>query len=211
MTVASEAPPHAPPVDRITREEYARLPEGPPYYELIDGELIEMSPRPLRSHYLLAELLSEWLGPHVRRLRGELAPEPNLFLPGTEDVYHPDLAYVARSRRRAICREEGIYGASDLVCEFLSPTTAYRDQGVKLEAFRRAGVRYVWLIHPQTLLVEEFVLEEDGRYRIQAVATPPTVWSPLAFPGWSLDLGAALIEVTDPPAEDDEAPEGEQP
>ena len=32
-----------------TQAEYRRLPEGPPYYELEDGELIEM-PRPRRIH-----------------------------------------------------------------------------------------------------------------------------------------------------------------
>src|SRR5690242_16570991 len=28
---------------RVTREAYQQLPEGPPYYELIDGKLVEMT------------------------------------------------------------------------------------------------------------------------------------------------------------------------
>jgi Uma2 family endonuclease len=192
----------AAPTRQVTRAEYQALPEGPPYYELIDGELIEMSPRPVRAHYLLAGILHANLYLHTRPQRGHLALEPNLYLPGTEDVYEPDLAYVAAHRRRAICRKNGLHGVPDMVCEILSPSTAYRDRGVKLEAYRRAGVGHLWLIEPETLLVEEYVLAEEDRYRLQTVATPPAVWSPLAFPGWSLDLAAALAEITEDDLDD---------
>ena len=198
------------PTRRISRAEYQAMPVGPPYYELIDGELIEMYPRPFRAHYLLTGILYARLYAHIRPQRGHLAFEPNLYLPGTEDVYEPDLAYVARSRRREICRSDGIHGVPDVVCELLSPSTEARDRGVKLESYRRAGVPHVWLVEPERVLVEEFALAEDGRYRLRTMAMPPAIWSPLAFPGWSLDLGAALTEIMEDDLDNlDDLPEGD--
>src|SRR5438045_8926500 len=97
---------------------------------------------------------------------GELAPDPSLYLPGIEEVYHPDLAYVARDRRR-MCREDGIYGAPDVICEILSPTTERKDRSIKLPDYQQAGVRHLWLLDPKRpAMAEEYVLAADGRYRL---------------------------------------------
>src|SRR5438045_7267088 len=94
---------------RLTRAEYRKLPEGPPYYELINGELVEMV-RARRPHYRIAgRLFRIWDLAVESQFGGEIALEPNLYLPGIEDVYHPDLVYVAPPRL-AICEDEGIKG-----------------------------------------------------------------------------------------------------
>lgn len=127
----------ATPSPRVTRDEYRALPEGPPYYELIQEELI-IKPCAFRPHYRIVLALGRrWEERLEAGPGGELAPEPNLYLPGTEDVYHPDLVYVGR-KRRAICREEGIIGVPDVICEVLSPSTWRTDRYVKLDEFRRA-------------------------------------------------------------------------
>ena len=189
---------------RVTREDYRSLPEGPPYYELIDGELVEMT-RARRSHYrLTARLIHLWEGRISETLGGELAPEPNLYLPGIDEVYHPDLVYVGPSRL-AICNDEGIEGTPDVICEILSPSTERLDRYVKMEDFRAAGVPHVWLIDPERpVTVEEYVLEADGRYRLNTIVRAPARFAPNAFPGWEIplaDLDAAVARVTDgPPA-----------
>jgi hypothetical protein len=85
---------------RLTRADYRALPKGPPYYELIDGELVEMTHARRRHYRLAARLTHLWEGQIVRGLGGELAPEPNLYLPGIENVYHPDAEPWARRRLR---------------------------------------------------------------------------------------------------------------
>jgi len=189
------------PRTRLTREDYRALPEGPPYYELVRGELIEMT-RPPRGHQQILRLLIRlWDTFLLGGTRGELAPEPNLYLPGIEDVYHPDLVYVAQ-QRRPICRGDGVHGAPDVVCEILSPSTRRKDRYVKLEDFRRAGVPHVWLIEPESpVAVEEYVLDESGSYRLQALLSTPAEWEPVAFPGWRVplqELEAAVAPVEDP-------------
>jgi Uma2 family endonuclease len=171
-----------------TREDYRRLPEGPPYFELIDGELVEMT-RPQREHYEAHRYLIEVLSPYVRQLGGDLAPEPNLYLPGIEEVYHPDLVYVAKARL-SICRKDGIHGVPDLICEILSPSTRHTDRYKKMRDFRRCGVPYVWLVEPEGKVgVEEYVLD-DGSYRLLQVLQTPADWEPTVFPGFHLSLAA---------------------
>jgi Uma2 family endonuclease len=183
---------------RLTREEYQALPEGPPYYELLDGELVEMT-QPMLPHQLLLLRLAELWNAHLRAgTRGLLVSEPNLYLSGTDDVCHPDLVYVALARKR-ICRRDGIYGTPDVVCEILSPSTARIDRGIKREAYRQAGVPHLWLVDPERpVMVEEYVLGAEGRYELHAAVTAPAEWEPAAFPGWELalaELDAAVAQV----------------
>jgi Uma2 family endonuclease len=183
---------------RVTREEYAALPEGPPYYELIAGKLV-MSPSPAGPHVQFFLYVVEKLNPHVRyQLRGKLFGEFDLYLPGTDNVYRPDLVYVSRERLSSY-RRNGIHGVPDLVGEIISPSTWRLDREVKLKAFERAGVPHVWIVQPETpLTVEEYVLTSSGRYELHATTQAPTLWTPVAFPGWSLDLDEAQVEIALP-------------
>jgi Uma2 family endonuclease len=57
----------------------------------------------------------------------------------------------------------------------------------------------VWLIEPEAPpTVEEYILGSDGYYRRQQMVSAPNVWSPVLFPGWSLDLGEAQVEIALP-------------
>ncbi|MFN3649276.1 MAG: Uma2 family endonuclease [Armatimonadota bacterium] len=183
---------------RKTRDDYRALPEGPPYYELIDGELIEMT-RPSELHNEIALTLAEWWRAHLRTgVGGALSIEPNLYLPNLESVYHPDLAYIA-PEQRSIRKRDGIYGVPQVICEILSPSTASLDRSVKLNDYRRAGVPHVWLVDPvRPVLVQEFVLGESGAYSLHSSLTAPAEWEPAAFPGWTIslaELDAAVASV----------------
>ena len=57
----------------------------------------------------------------------------------------------------------GVRGAPDWLAEVLSPNTACHDQVVKLPAYERAGVREVWLIHPDDQVLTIYRLE-GGNY-----------------------------------------------
>lgn len=192
MSVASAPPPATPSSSaRVTRAEYQTLPDGPPHYELIDGKLVEMT-LPFRAHdYLLVHIAAR-LYPHaVDELGGRLSDGPNLYLPNTEDVYHPDLAYLSPVQRYHY-KPQGIFGVPEMVCEILSPSTERTDRGTKLTVYAQAGVPHVWLIQPRKpFSIEEFVLGTNGQYRLAATTVFPQPWSPHLFPGWTLDLVAA--------------------
>jgi Uma2 family endonuclease len=206
MSVASAPPPASPsPSARITRAEYMALPEGPPHYELIDGKLVEMA-RPLIPHIYLNDYLTEELGPYARKvLKGRFVTEPDLYLPDMEDVFEPDHLFLTQEQVQ-YARGRGVFTTPEMVCEVLSPSTERKDRTVKLRAYGQAGVRHVWLIQPRKpLTIQELVLEDTGEYRLHATTVAPTVWTPLLFPDWSLDLGEAEFVMAEP-SEADENP-----
>lgn len=45
-------------------------------------------------------------------------------------------------------------GAPDLVVEILSPSTAHRDRGIKLDLYERSGVRQYWIVDPDRDVVD---------------------------------------------------------
>lgn len=207
MSVASAPPPASSSLPaRMTRAEYMALPEGPPHYELIDGELVEMA-RPLIPHIYLNSYLTEELSPYARKvLKGRLITEPDLYLPGTEDVFEPDHLFLTQAQVQ-YARGRGVFGIPEVVCEVLSPSTERKDRTVKLRAYGKAGVKHVWFIQPKSpLTIQELMLDTNGEYQLHATTVTPAVWTPLLFPDWSLDLAEAEAVMTEPPATEPDSP-----
>lgn len=58
-------------------------------------------------------------------------------------------------------REEGMFGAPDLVAEVLSPSTRSKDMFLKLTKYRNAGVREYWIVDPDKRKVIVYLFGED--------------------------------------------------
>jgi Uma2 family endonuclease len=186
------APEKIPRLERLTLEEFYQLPEGPPYYEFEDGELIEMN-RPTPRHQLvLGEILGE-LRSYLREHPplGRLFPEVNVELLGRK-TYTPDLILISQENLAAVDLEEVIRVAPTLAVEILSPSTLGRDQVTKLNTYAQAGVEWYWLIDPESLTILEYHLAEHGHYAIQAGIERGQVFRPGLFPGLEIHLGALL-------------------
>ena len=56
-------------------------------------------------------------------------------------------------------------GAPDLIIEIQSPSTAGYDRIIKLELYRKTGVREYWMVDPDTKTVQVCVLK-DGQYYV---------------------------------------------
>jgi Uma2 family endonuclease len=108
-----------------------------------------------------------------------------------ETVVQPDILIVSDVQK---IDPRGIRGAPDWVAEVLSPGTARYDQGVKLQAYERAGVPEVWLIHPvdRTLRIYRLeaqrygratFLELEGRTALTAIAGLVIDWDEV-FADW---------------------------
>src|SRR5688572_4981043 len=122
----------------LTVHDYRELPEGPPYYQLIEGDL-EMSPAPNRTHQVILRNITFILFEYLQRKpAGEFYFAPfDVFL--TElNVYQPDLVYISKDRS-SILTDAGLEGAPDLAVEILSPKTAKLDKGVKRTIYARTG------------------------------------------------------------------------
>ena len=179
---------------RMTLEEFFAIPEGPPYYEFEEGELILMV-KPHGRHQEVVLALGAALRSHVVQGKlGRVWPEIEVRLPGQARVYAPDLVFLSTDHLDRYSDTDGrIHGAPDLAVEILSPGTERRDRTTKFRAYQQAGVAWYWLVRPNDLWVEEYRLTPEG-YVLAQTVPPGEPFVPGLFPGLTIDLAALMGE-----------------
>ncbi len=172
-----------------TVADFMALGEGPPYAELIDGEII-MAPSPFRSHQWVAQRLHFLIQLHLESSpAGEIYVAPFDIHFSDRDVLCPDLSFFSADRLNLLS-ERGAEGAPDLAIEVLSPSTARRDRKVKRAIYAQHGVKELWLVHPdaETIEVFDFARQQDepvsvlenGTHLVITTAILPGLELPLA-------------------------------
>ena len=175
---------------RWTAAEYLRLPEGPPYYELEDGELIEMV-RPRGTHQKIIGRLFALLDEFIERGKiGGVWPEVAVQLSPTR-IYIPYLSFLLTENLNRFEEDVLIQGPPDLVVEVISPSTASRDRSHKLRTYRAAGVPWYWLVESDTLLITEYRHTPDG-YLVNQTAAATDEFAPALFPGLAFRMADLL-------------------
>ena len=131
-----------------TWEDVLRMPDDGNRYEFIGGRLY-MTPAPVTRHQRISKRLHWALMEVLERAgHGQVFYAPLLVeFPGTGDRVQPDILFVS-NERQTIIGEKQVTGAPDLVVEILSPSTAHRDRGIKLDLYARHGVREYWIVDP---------------------------------------------------------------
>jgi Uma2 family endonuclease len=146
----------------VTVNEFRRLPEGPPYYQLIKGRLL-VSPSPNRYHQDICRnllvLLQGYLDTHPV---GVVYQSPSDVYLTSYDAYQPDLYFVANANA-AILTPQGAAGAPDLVVEILSPGTEHYDRELKRKVYAQSGVKEFWLIDPDAKEIHVHHLNPKGK------------------------------------------------
>ena len=169
-----------------TADDYRRMPEGPPWYQLIEGTLY-MSPSPNRFHQQIvlriAHAIQTYLDAHPV---GEVYVAPlDVYLTDT-DVYQPDVVFVRRENAKVLVYE-GFVGAPDLVVEVLSPSNSKLDLGPKRAVYARFGVKELWVADPvkSTVSVYRFL---EGAEKPAMTAAVGDVVSTTLIPGFALRM-----------------------
>jgi len=138
-------------------------------WELIEGIPYDMSPAPSPLHQEVLVEMSRQLGNYLvgKPCRVYVAPfdvrlSENASSADDETftVVQPDIVVVCDRNK---IDERGCKGAPDLCVEILSPATAYKDMGKKLELYRSHGVREYWIVNPESRSVMVY-LHENGTY-----------------------------------------------
>jgi Uma2 family endonuclease len=139
---------------RWTYSEFARLPsEGSTRYEVIGGELF-VTPAPTPRHQaMITKLISRLFGFAEANDLGEVLPGPVDVLFAEGNYFEPDVVFVGKDQAHLLT-DRGIEGPPQLVVEILSPSTAPRDRGIKLERYRHFGVPVYWVVDPDERTVE---------------------------------------------------------
>lgn len=148
-----------------TIAEYEAIAERPENaerrFELIDGEIVEMSPSEL--HGLIAALITAALVHHAKAHDlGRVTIEARHQMPGDEyNARLPDVAFTRKERALPIVEKGSIPQMPDLAVEVKSPDDTYLSLRRKAEYYLANGSQMVWLIYPEKRLIEIYRAEAD--------------------------------------------------
>lgn len=167
--------------DRFTVEDYRALPAGPPYCQLVEGELI-MAPSPSSFHQDIAANIHLLLANHVRRHRlGKVCIAPlDVFL-SENNVFQPDVFFLS-PRSLPLLRDDGLHGAPDLVVEIVSPSNGLLEQKRKRAVYAQQGVLEEWLIEPTLQQIHRYNFATDPAKPVRVIDNDESFETPL-LPG----------------------------
>lgn len=133
--------------------------------EMIDGNLVAMSPRPTVNHNIVASNIYRIFANYLKGKKCvSFADGTDLYLT-KKDRFVPDGMIVCDIKKIKL---NGVYGAPDLVIEVLSPNTAKNDKGHKKSIYEKSGVWEYWIVDPLNKMIEVYLLE-DGKFILDEV------------------------------------------
>lgn len=172
-----------------TYSEYLKLGEEI-QYEVIDGQMYNMSPSPNVKHQSIEMDLSTEFNLYFRDKSCRVLAEIDVCLSGEEDMsktnewVKPDIIIVCDKNK---IHENRIVGAPDLIVEILSKSTAKLDKMIKFNRYQKAGVKEYWIIDPAHEIVDVYTLENE-RYTHSGVYTKDEIIKVNLFDDLSVDL-----------------------
>jgi Uma2 family endonuclease len=139
-------------VKLMTADELLAMPDDGFVYELINGELIKMSP-PGHEHGLVTMNIAGPLYDYAKKknLGQVYAAETGFLIEQNPDtVRAPDVAFVRRERIEKAGPVQGYWiGPPDLVVEVLSPSDTVRRVEGKVAQWLKSGARTIWVVSPK--------------------------------------------------------------
>lgn len=141
--------------------------KDPPRVERIEGKTYLMSPRPRLNHNRVAFRIARIFADYLEGKTCESFCDGTDVHLDNENTYIPDAMIVCD---RSIIKDDGIYGAPDLVVEVLSPSTMQNDRGPKMRHYAAAGVKEYWIVSPIGQSVEVYY-NYNGYFMLDAAYT----------------------------------------
>lgn len=169
--------------------EFVHLPENVDrFFELDEGEVVELSPPPRSRHGIVCANLAYLLGNYVRN-RGAgilLSNDTGLLVSRDPDtVRGPDIAFHEGESDFEVFDElEAETGYSDaiptLIIEVFSLSNRYGEVLRKVNQYLRGGVKLVWIVDPSARDVSVHRPDQEPR-----VLLPEDTMSDVLLPGFS--------------------------
>ena len=159
------------------------------HYELIEGELIEMSPANLLHSWLASEI-SGYIRDHVTPrdigyafVEGGFSPEND-----RSTLLAPDVAYFSKGRLPLPFPQTFIGLMPDLAVEIMSPSNTEMELREKAAIYLQNGTRLVWIVKPEQEGVEVCRSVEGGQIKVDCVGVEGSLTGEDVLPGFELAL-----------------------
>lgn len=169
----------------MTADDLLQMPDDGFLYELVRGELRQMSPASHRHGKIVINITLS-LGQYVRerRLGDVYAAETGFKLTSDPDtVRAPDVAFVRRERVEAVGETEGYWpGAPDLAVEVISPNDLYTDVEEKVIEYLDAGTGMILTVNPRKRTIAVY----RALSTISILTEEEMIDGEDVIPGWSL-------------------------
>jgi Uma2 family endonuclease len=177
----------APPLGKITFEEFLEWADEDTHAEWEDGEVIMASPAS-RHHQDLNDWLTTILRVYVRQRKlGWLTSAPFLTrLKVADQGREPDLIFL-KSENLGRLQETYLDGPADLIVEIVSPESVSRDRGRKFVEYESEGIPEYWLIDPIRRQAEFYCLGDDQHYHL-ALPDAENIYHSLGIAGFWLRI-----------------------
>jgi len=170
--------------------------------ELIKGKIFKMSPAPSVRHQRIASRLHTYIGRHFFNKSCELFSAPfdvrlldiKKSKKANQDIYtvvQPDLCVICDKNK---LDERGCLGSPDLIVEILSPGNSKKEMKIKYALYEEAGVQEYWVVFPSEYVLQQFVLNEKGKYELRGIFTEDEIFTAHLFPDLEINLGEVFME-----------------
>ncbi len=127
-------------------------------YELLDGEIVYMTPRPVPNHNTVIVNLSTTFNNYLKGKKCKVFSDGvDVYLDEKNNII-PDLMIICN---RDIIKSNGVYGAPDFIVEVLSPGTATKDKGYKKDLYEKFGVKEYWIVDIPSKSIDVYLLKND--------------------------------------------------
>jgi len=133
-------------------------------WEIINGEAYAMAPSPITKHQSVSGNIFFEIKQYLKGKPCKIYSELDVVL-SEENIVKPDIIIVCDKEK---ITEKNIKGSPDMVVEILSPSTAIKDKTIKLELYKKYGVKEYWIVDPiyQDITVHYFSENKSQIYYI---------------------------------------------
>ena len=168
---------------RYTWSDYREWPDGQ-RWEIIHGEVFDMSPAPLTRHQTIVGELYLQLATFLKGHKCKAFVSPTDVKLSDDNIVQPDLLVVCDKDQ---VKRTHIEGPPALVVEVVSEATLMHDRVRKFRLYALSGILEYWIVSPYPHLIEVYELRGQD-YALSGGYTKEDALLSRVFPDLKLDL-----------------------
>lgn len=150
-------------------------------FELIDGEVVPMSPKGIRHEVIKVSLLNYWIG---RKSKTFHIAQETTFRLNDSGFLEPDFVFFSSTTKL-----KDLNPTNALLCVEVADSSLRYDTGRKAQLYAQHGVVELWAIDVETLQTHIFTKPVEEGYLERKLVAPSEVLAPSFAPEIAVKMG----------------------